>query len=91
MFNPKYKLTNNVVKMLTAIAEAKAVVERTKILPKQELRLRRQALIRMTHSSTAIEGNRLNIREVGAILARKKHVVIFRNFGLKLPKASNLA
>ena len=72
MFNPKYKLTNNVVKMLTAIAEAKAVIERAKILPKQELRLRRQALVRMTHSSTAIEGNRLNIREVGAILARKK-------------------
>ena len=72
MFNPKYKFTDNIVKMLTAIAEAKAVIERAKILPKQELRLRRQALIRMTHSSTAIEGNRLDIRGVEAILAHKK-------------------
>lgn len=72
MFNPKYKLSNNIVKMLTAVAEAKAVIERARILPKQELKLRRQALIRMSHSSTAIEGNRLNIREVEALAGRKK-------------------
>lgn len=58
--------------MLTAIAEARAIIERAKILPKQELKLRRQALVRMTHSSTAIEGNLLGVREVEAILARKK-------------------
>jgi Fic family protein len=58
--------------MLTAVAEAKAVIERAKILPKQELKLRRQALIRMSHSSTAIEGNQLNIHEVEALVGRKK-------------------
>ena len=72
MFSPKYNLTNSIVKMLISIAESRAVIERAKILPKQELKLRRQALIRMTHSSTAIEGNRLNINEVGALLARRK-------------------
>ena len=72
MFNPKYKLTNSIVRMLTDIAESKVVIERAKILPQQEIKLRRQALVRMTHSSTAIEGNRLNINEVGALLARKK-------------------
>jgi len=58
--------------MLTAIAEAKSVIERAKILPKQELRLRRQALIRMTHSSTKIEGNALNIHQVEALYEHKK-------------------
>lgn len=58
--------------MLTAVAEAKVVIERARILPKQELKLRRQALVRMTHSSTAIEGNRLNIGEVEALLKHKK-------------------
>ena len=72
MFNPKYKLTNSIVQMLIDIAESKAIIECAKILPQQELKLRRQALIRMTHSSTAIEGNRLNINEVGDLLARKK-------------------
>lgn len=72
MFNPQYKLTNSIVKILTAVAEAKAVIERSKILPKQELKLRRQALIRMSHSSTAIEGNQLNVYEVEALVRRKK-------------------
>lgn len=72
MFSPKYKITNLIVQMLTAIAESKAVVERAKILPQQEIKLRRQALIRMTHSSTAIEGNILNADQVGALLMRRK-------------------
>lgn len=58
--------------MLTAITEAKAAIARAKLLPKQELRLRRQALIRMTASSTAIEGNMLNTLQVEALYARKK-------------------
>lgn len=60
------------VNMLTAIAEAKAVIERAKLLPKQELKLRHQALIRMTHASTKIEGNALNLRQVEAVYARQK-------------------
>ena len=58
--------------MLTAISEIKAVIERAKLLPKQELKLRRQAMIRMTHSSTHIEGNILNLRQVGDVYSHKK-------------------
>lgn len=72
MFNPEYKLTNKIVNLLTVIAEAKSVIERARLLPKQELRLRRQALIRMTHASTKIEGNALNIHQVEAIAQHKK-------------------
>jgi len=72
MFEPKYKLSNRIVSMLTAIAEARSVISRAKLLPKQELHLRKQALIRMTHASTGIEGNILNLRQVEAIVERKK-------------------
>ena len=72
MFRPKYNLTDSLVGMLTSIAESKAIVQRSKLLPKHELRLRRQALVRMTHSSTEIEGNILNLRQVEAIVANKK-------------------
>ncbi len=65
--NPEYRLTDKIVELLTTIAEGKVVIERARLLPKQELKLRRQAMIRMTHSSTAIEGNILNVREVEAI------------------------
>jgi len=72
MFKPQYKLTNKIVKLLTAIAEARAMIGRAKLLPKQELRLRRQALIRMTHSSTSIEGNILNLHQVEAVVSHQK-------------------
>jgi Fic family protein len=72
MFDPRYKLTNKIVSMLIAIAEARSIISRSKLLPRQELRLRRQALIRMTHASTGIEGNALNIRQVEAVADRKK-------------------
>lgn len=72
MFNPKYNLNNKILSQLTAVAEAKGIIDRAKILPQQELRLRRQAVIRMTHHSTEIEGNRLNMGQVEALYAKKK-------------------
>src|SRR3989344_2315273 len=72
MFNPKYNLNNGILSELTAIAEAKGIIDRAKILPQQELRLRRQAVIRMTHHSTEIEGNHLNMGQVEALYAKKK-------------------
>ncbi len=72
MFIPQYRLTDKIVALLTAIAESKAVIERAKILPQNEIKLRRQALIRMSHSSTEIEGNRLNLKQVEALVAHKK-------------------
>lgn len=72
MFKPEYNLTNSIIKKLTEIAEARAIIESAKILPQQELKLRRQAIIRMTQSSTAIEGNMLNVNQVEALYANKK-------------------
>ena len=72
MFTPQYTLTDSIVQDLTLIAEGKAVIERAKILPTAEIRLRRQALVRMTHSSTAIEGNILNLRQVEDLAAGRK-------------------
>lgn len=72
MLKPQYTLTNKIVSLLSEIAEARVVIERAKLLPKQELKLRRQALIRMTHSSTHIEGNILNVKQVEAVYAHQK-------------------
>jgi Fic family protein len=72
MFNPQYKLTNKIVSWLSSIAEARLTISRAKLLPKQELRLRRYALVRMSHASTSIEGNGLNIHQVEAVIDQKK-------------------
>ena len=72
MFSPKYQLNNKILHDLTAIAETKGIIDRAKILPQQEIRLRRQAVIRMTHHSTEIEGNQLDMGQVEALYAHKK-------------------
>ncbi|OGH88033.1 MAG: hypothetical protein A3J93_02575 [Candidatus Magasanikbacteria bacterium RIFOXYC2_FULL_42_28] len=72
MFTPIFKYTDKILSDLTAIAEAKGIIDRAKILPQQEIKLRRQAIIRMTHHSTEIEGNQLNMVQVEALYANKK-------------------
>ena len=42
-----------------------------KVLPQREIGLIKSARLRMIHSSTAIEGNLLNLKEVEAVLAGK--------------------
>ncbi len=72
MFNPKYTITHQILNDSMEIAEIKSLILHIPIIPKQELKLRREALIRMIHSSTSIEGNILNRYEVKKVLAGEK-------------------
>ena len=56
---------------MTEIAEIKAVIERSRVLPLNEAQLRRQAILRMAHTSTSIEGNKLAEFEVGKVIEGK--------------------
>ncbi len=73
-FNPKYTITENILNNLTLIASAREVIEQAHLVPKWEASLRRQAKLRNTHSSTAIEGNKLTLEQVEA-LADGKDVI----------------
>lgn len=70
-FNPKYTITEKILNNLTAIAAAREVIEQAHLVPKWEAKLRRHALLRNTHSSTAIEGNKLTLEQVEALAAGK--------------------
>ena len=78
VFEPKFNYTSKIVRNLTNIAEARAIVLNAPLVPKWEVTLRRDAILRSAHASTAIEGNPLTIEEVTAlaegreIMARKK-------------------
>ena len=67
MFNPKYTITPTILSKTAEIAEIKAAVERSRVLPLNEAQLRRQAILRMAHTSTSIEGNKLGQYEVGKV------------------------
>src|SRR3989338_1117991 len=71
MFEPRYQISPKTLSNMTEIAEIKAVVERSRVLPLNEAQLRRQAILRMAHTSTSIEGNKLAQFEVGKIIEGK--------------------
>jgi Fic family protein len=64
MFKPNYSITPNILSNLIKTAEARAVVDNAYLVPKWEVALRREALIKNAHASTAIEGNPLSLEQV---------------------------
>src|SRR3990167_9409659 len=64
MFYPKYQISDLTLKFLTQISEYRTIIVNAKLIPKWELNLRKEALLRSTHASTSIEGNSLSLEEV---------------------------
>jgi Fic family protein len=77
MFKPNFKYSNKIVKNITAIAEARAVILNAPLVPKWQVSLRREAILRSAHSSTAIEGNQLSLEEV-SLLAQGREIMATR-------------
>ena len=65
MFKPNFRYTNKIVNNLSQIAVARVLILNSPFVTKWEVVLRREAIIRSAHSSTAIEGNRLSLEHVG--------------------------
>ena len=61
MFKPKFDYTHNIVSNLVEITSARELILNAYLVPKWEVSLRREALIKATHTSTAIEGNPLTL------------------------------
>ena len=72
MFKPKYKYTDHVIGLLTRIAAAREVILSAPLIPRWEISLRRDAIIRSAHSSTSIEGNNLSLEQVSDLAAGRK-------------------
>jgi Fic family protein len=66
-FVPVFSYTHAMVQRLAAIAAAREVILHAHLVPKWEVSVRREELIRAAHASTAIEGNPLTIEEVSQL------------------------
>ena len=61
MFKPKFDYTHNIVSNLVEITSARELILNAYLVSKWEVSLRREALIKATHASTAVEGNPLTL------------------------------
>ena len=70
-FNSQYTITDKILNNLTAIVSAREVIKQAYLTPKWETELRRQALLRSAHASTALAGNKLSLKQVEALYYRR--------------------
>jgi Fic family protein len=75
MYEPSFRYTHKIVKNLTTIAAARTVILNAPLIPKWEVSLRREALLRSAHASTAIEGNPLTLDQVTDLAAGRDIMV----------------
>jgi len=77
MFKPNFRYTDKIVNDLTQISAARELILNSPLIPKWEVALRREAIIRSAHSSTSIEGNKLSLEQVNN-LAHGREVMATR-------------
>jgi len=73
-FKPKYTITDKILNNISKIMAGREVIEHSKLIPKWELKLKKEARIHNAHSSTSIEGNKLTIEQVKALSENKEIV-----------------
>lgn len=66
-FKPKYTITNTILSNISRIIEGREFIEHSCLVPKWEMKLKKEARIHNAHSSTSIEGNRLTLEQVKAL------------------------
>lgn len=71
MFDPKYSISNTILKNIGTIEAAREVIADAPLLPLWEKKFRDDAAIRTAHHGTHVEGNRLNLNEAKDVLMGK--------------------
>lgn len=66
-FSPHFSYSHEIVNRLTRITASREVILHAHLVPKWEVSLRREQLVRAAHASTAIEGNPLTLEEVSRL------------------------
>jgi len=68
MFAPKFNITNDLLNRIAEIEALRGKISQVRILPDRAIELRYRATVEKTRSSTSIEGNPLNLKQVDAVL-----------------------
>lgn len=64
MYKPNYTITNKIVNNIAEIAAAREIILGAYLVPSYDLLLKTNAITKLAHSSTSIEGNPLSFKQV---------------------------
>jgi len=68
VYRPPFEITPRLLNLVAEISGTNELINSAYILPQWDLRLKREALMKMAHHSTAIEGNPLRSSQVEGLI-----------------------
>lgn len=74
MYQPKYSISNKILKDIGLIEAAREVITNAPLVPSWEAKFREEALMRTVHYGTHLEGNELNYTEAAQVMQGKEIV-----------------
>ncbi|MGK2896714.1 MAG: Fic family protein [Candidatus Saccharimonadales bacterium] len=74
MYRPNYTISDELLRSIAEIESLRTQVDGSYILPEREIKMRYRASVEATHSSTSIEGNPLNLKQVERVLVDGKQL-----------------
>lgn len=80
MFEPKFTISNKILKNIGVIEASREIIDHAPLLPYYEREFRKDALVRTVHYGTHIEGNELDLAQAqkvlegGQVVARERDI-----------------
>lgn len=74
MYTPNFTITNNLLTYISSIESAKAVIDSAALVPAWEAKFRDEALSRIVHYGTKIEGNELTEEQAQQVVRLEGYV-----------------
>ncbi len=68
MYSPAYTITNKILKYIGTIEACKEIIDHAPLLPYYEKKFQNDALVRMVHYGTHIEGNELDLSQAEKVV-----------------------
>ncbi|MEA3355336.1 MAG: hypothetical protein U9Q63_02550, partial [Patescibacteria group bacterium] len=68
MFEPRFDITNPILKYIGVIEGAREVIDHAVMVPAWEAKFKEEAMVRTAHFGTRIEGNELNYSQAQRVL-----------------------
>jgi len=69
MYQPKFTITNKILKNIGSIEASKEIIDKAPLLPYYEKEFQQNAIVRSVHYGTHIEGNELNLSQAEKVLS----------------------
>lgn len=69
MYQPKFTITNKILKNVGSIEASKEIIDKAPLLPYYEKEFQQNAIVRSVHYGTHIEGNELNLFQAEKVLS----------------------